>query len=211
MPFLPTNLQKIYPIGCSLSNYARSVKEKEWEFPSFRDCCPICFGKNCAKRNGFYTRVAIEKDGKEKDIPVARWECGRKGEVDDSADRTFSLLPHPLVPYRRYSAAVQYETFKQAAINGTKGALDALQPVLEGFCERTISFVILLFQAAFLLLLQAKFVPETHCWKEALIELVENYEGGLLGLIIAFYVAQHEFLLGNPSQHRKPRKKLKKA
>ncbi len=155
--------------------------------------------------------MAIEEDGEEKEILVPRWKCERKGDVLRCSDRTFSLLPHPLVPYRRYSAAVHYQAFKHAARGGTDAALDALQAVLNNLCGRSIAFMVVLFQAAFFLLVQAEFLQRTDSWQESLVNLVESYEGGLGALMIAFYAAEHEFLLGTPSQHRRRGKKHKRS
>lgn len=203
MPFSSAILQLQYKLQCSLSTYAALVKGKEWEFPSFDACCPICKAAGCARPHGFYVRPAVEGDGKGIDVPIMRGICHRKGKVDAHAHRTFSLLPHALVPYHRYCATVQYETFKQAVKGGTEGALDALQAVFDKFCERSIFFVILLFQAAFQFLVVSRFVEQTHQWQEALVALIDSYPGGLLELIVAFYAAEQEFLLGIPSQGRK--------
>lgn len=201
--FPKTNTQLQYRIDCSLSNYAALVERGEWEFPAFDECCPICGGEKCAVRHGSYSRPVIEEDGKQMDIRVMRYKCKRKRKVGAVAHRTFSLLPHRVIPYHRYSAAVVYQTFKHAVNGGTEGALDALQAIFEKLCERSVFFVVLLFQAAFHLLIAGKFVQQTHLWKEAVISLVEDYSGGLPELIVAFYAAEQQFLLGIPSQHRK--------
>jgi hypothetical protein len=203
------NLQVPYEIGCPLSTYVAQVSAKKWEFPSFRECCLICGAKDCAKRHGWYERRAVEEDGSELLIPVPRWRCGGKGNRPPGVHRTFSLLPDALVPYRRYCAKVQYATFRQEARGGVVGALDALQADIDGLCDVMVLSAVLLFQAAFFLLLRAGFVRETHGWKEALIELVDDYEGGLAALGSAFYAGQREFLLGMPSQGRRPGKKRK--
>ena len=201
MPF-PIKLQLQYKIDCPLSDYQKLIKEGKWSFPPFDGCCAICKAAGCAKRHGFYERVVVEGDGIPLEISVARYLCHRKGKVGAGRDQTFSLLPHVVIPYRRYSAPVHYEVFRRFVSGGVKEVLDDLQAVLENFCERTVFWMVLMFQVAFHLLMQAQFIESTERWQPALISLVDSYKRGLPGLMVDFYRAENRFLLGTPSQDR---------
>ncbi len=73
----------------------------------FSDECPLCGGKHCAVRIGFYYRWAIEIDFRSCTIiilliPVARYLCKQINKPKHK-HRTFSLLPDTLIPYSRIS------------------------------------------------------------------------------------------------------------
>jgi hypothetical protein len=75
----------------------------KWTFPSYSKCCPICKGKHCAIRIGFYFRYAYDSvSGTIILLPIARYLCQRKGKAPKNAHKTFSLLPAQLVPYCLY-------------------------------------------------------------------------------------------------------------
>ena len=179
------------------------MEKGDWEFPSYEGCCAICKAPGCAKRHGFYERGAEEEDGVLMQLPIARFLCDRKGKVDADAPLTFSLLPHVLIPYKRYTVPVAYESFKRFSHGGVKEVLDEMQAVLEKFCDRTVFWIVLMFQVAFHLLTQAEFIQPTERWHQAFISLVDSYQGGLPELMFSFYVAEGRFLLGTPSQNRK--------
>lgn len=81
----------------SLSEYYRAVKEDRWKFPSYKKRCPICGGRNCAEEHGEYNRQAFDENNRLiEDLPIKRYICKKKIV-------TFSLLPHQLVPYSKYS------------------------------------------------------------------------------------------------------------
>ena len=66
--------------------------------------CPLCGGNECAQFIGYYDRRVIDKNGTYyKAFPVARFLCNRKGSNPIVSHKTFSLLPHQLVPYTKYS------------------------------------------------------------------------------------------------------------
>lgn len=93
-----------YYIQSNLSVYCASTLTGRWEFPDFSDECPICGGKECAVRHGFYGRWGYSlKDRKLLYIPVPRYLCRKKGKSPPkSRHRTFSLLPSSLIPYHLY-------------------------------------------------------------------------------------------------------------
>jgi len=68
--------------------------------------------KGCAVRIGYYYRVAVVIGFRVYHaVPIARWRCRGKGHCKHP-HRTFSLLPHMLVPYQRYDIMFIYETVK---------------------------------------------------------------------------------------------------
>ncbi|MCI0605346.1 DUF6431 domain-containing protein [bacterium] len=179
------------------------MERNRWDFPSYEACCAICKGPGCAKFHGFYSREVTEENGQSLEIWIARYLCHRKGKVELAAHKTFSLLPHLVIPYRRYSAPTAYNFFKVSAEGGSSKALDHYQAVFESLCERTIFWMMLMFQVAFQLLLQAEFVEPADRWQSALVSMVESYSDGLSGMISDFYAAENQFLLGTASQKRR--------
>jgi hypothetical protein len=109
-----------------------------------------------------------------------------------------------LIPYKRYSAPVAYELFKVSFEGGARKVLDRYQAVYETLCERTMYWMLLMFQVAFHLLVQSQFVTPAEPWQNAFILMVENYSDGLLGLLVDFYAAENQFLFGTSSQKRMP-------
>lgn len=79
-----------------LLDYSIQVREKKFEFPSHRECCPICHCPNCAVGHGFYYRPAYTRDNRFiKKLPIKRGFCQKFGV-------TFSYLPQQLIPYSKY-------------------------------------------------------------------------------------------------------------
>jgi hypothetical protein len=77
------------------------VLNRNWEFPTFSSECPICGGKDCCVRIGYYYRYALSLElGVILNLPIARYLCRRKRKPK-LPDRTFSLLPDCLIPYVR--------------------------------------------------------------------------------------------------------------
>lgn len=94
-------IQLIYKINCNLSVYRKKTENNQWDFPDFTDKCPICHGKDCAVKHGFYLRLIIDLENKFFFfILIARYKCRRKQKPRNNlVDKTFSLLPHLLIPY----------------------------------------------------------------------------------------------------------------
>lgn len=124
-------IQIIYSIS-SLSTYCENVKEKIWGFPSFRECCPICHGQNCAVRIGFYYRRVTDIFSKESfTIPIARFKCNQLN-TPRIKDRTFSLLPDSLIPY--YSITIDTLMFiVMLKFTQSKTNIDILDILYEKF------------------------------------------------------------------------------
>jgi hypothetical protein len=78
----------------SLSDYYEKISRGIFDFlQAFKECCPICYAKNCAVRIGFYFRMAVDIETGliiEK-LMIIRFLCRRKGKPKIK-DRTFSLL-----------------------------------------------------------------------------------------------------------------------
>lgn len=91
--------------------YIATAQEK-YKFPDFSDLCPLCGGKNCAVRIGFYIRLKIVFYLKTySNVPIPRWLCRQKGPLK-SKHRTFSLLPTALIPYHSNDLNLVSETVK---------------------------------------------------------------------------------------------------
>jgi hypothetical protein len=103
-----TPIQLLYIIFEDLSNYKEKVELGLWEFPSFKDCCPLCEGSNCPKRIGYYDRGVMDVSGNDFRIDNARYLCNRKGPKNP-IHRTFSLLPHQLIPYLPYTVELTFK------------------------------------------------------------------------------------------------------
>jgi len=71
-----------------------------WPYP-----CPLCGAEGCAKFLQFYTRTTVYFGNTVyEDVPIGRFICCRLNpNVPPETHRTFSLLPHPLVPYSPYA------------------------------------------------------------------------------------------------------------
>lgn len=123
-------IQIYFSIYNSLSIYTEKVQAGKFNFPTFSECCPLCHGKDCAVRIGYYYRTVIHlgntiDESFVQEIPVARYLCREKQKRKHS-HKTFSLLPDTLIP--NYSITIDtlifilqlllnnnytsYETFK---------------------------------------------------------------------------------------------------
>lgn len=94
-------IQLIYRINCTLLEYREKTEKSIWKYPDFKKKCPICHGRNCAVRHGFYFRLIIDlKKRYFFFIRIIRYKCRRVQKPKNGLkDRTFSLLPHELIPY----------------------------------------------------------------------------------------------------------------
>ena len=96
-------IQIIFKLSTSLTKYQSEVNRGKYEFPDFSDSCPICDGYNCARFHGYYYRPVVTEEGiYYKSFPIARYKCRKTGNKK-AKHRTFSLLPHELLPYVKYS------------------------------------------------------------------------------------------------------------
>ena len=64
-----------------------------------------------------------------KNIPILRWKCRQKGPVK-SPHKTFSLLPHSLIPYHQYDVNTLLDTIRfsydeQHSLEDTKDFISA--------------------------------------------------------------------------------------
>jgi hypothetical protein len=61
--------------------------------------CPKCGGKFVV--NSYYSRIVIESDGSSLKIPIMQARCVEKG-----CGKTHAILPHFVMPYKRYATDV---------------------------------------------------------------------------------------------------------
>ena len=102
--------------------YQNAFFEKRIDFHRFIGAqCPLCGKEGCYRQIKEYYRFAIELfPFKKAKVPIARLLC-------KTTQRTFSLLPHQLIPYCQYTLAAMTQTllrvheFQQAGYNATSG------------------------------------------------------------------------------------------
>ena len=128
--------------------------------PGYRDCCPMCRGRDCAVRHGLYFRRLVDVDGRTYErFPVARFRCRRRGP-ERARDVTFSVLPTGVVPRRRFSLALM-SWMVEVVVNGKRTMRQALDEVAAGsrgeevvlLEELTLHRILLLFAAVYARLL----------------------------------------------------------
>ena len=96
--------------------------------PDYSDDCPLYHGKNCAVRIGHYVRKKMIVHNKTfNNVPIPRWKCRRKGHANFS-HKTFSLLPHPLVPYHQQDIELSLDTVKY--INSNEHSLEDIKELV---------------------------------------------------------------------------------
>lgn len=101
-----------------------------YEFPTYSHCCPICHGKNCCIRHGYYFRPVIDENGTFfKYFPIARYLCRRKGKAKIN-HRTFSLLPWQLIPYRKQVITFLLSVADYQSVHSKKETIDNFYPLI---------------------------------------------------------------------------------
>lgn len=120
-------IQIILNVDGNVSSYYNQVKNGTYEFPDYSHCCPICHGKECAIRHGYYFRQVIDEDGTFfKEFPITRYLCQRKGKAK-LKDRTFSLLPWQLIPYRKWTIELMFSIASYRSEHSIKESLDKFE------------------------------------------------------------------------------------
>lgn len=99
--------------------YQKAFFEGRIDFRRFIGAhCPLCGSKACYREITEYYRFAIDLfPFKKAKIPIARFLCV-------TTQRTFSLLPHQLIPYCQYTLAAMVRTLllvNEFQQNGSKG------------------------------------------------------------------------------------------
>jgi len=102
-------IQLQYIIAEDLSSYKEKLELGQWDFPAFKEYCPLCEGNNCPKRIGFYDRGVVDESGQHYRIKVVRYLCRRQGPIEP-LQCTFSLLPYQLIPYFSHTIEITVET-----------------------------------------------------------------------------------------------------
>jgi len=129
-------IQIIHKTSLSLTKYYVKVNRGDYEFPDFSDYCPICSSANCARFHGYYYRPVVTKEGiYYKDFPIRRYKCRNKGNKR-LKQVTFSLLPHELLPYVKYSVEFIFKILFDIYVHdmSEKSALD----IISQFCDEDI-------------------------------------------------------------------------
>jgi len=73
--------------------------------------CPKCAGK--LNVNSYYSRNVIESDGSSLKIPILQTKCQKK-----VCGKTHAILPHFVMPYKRYATEVVEGTISRCEENG---------------------------------------------------------------------------------------------
>lgn len=210
------SIQLLYIIFEDLSSYKEKVELRLWEFPRFKDCCPLCEGSNCPKRIGYYDRGVIDVSGNDYRIDNARYLCNRKGPKNP-IQRTFSLLPHQLIPYLPYTVELTfkiisfwleghsiYEVLEYASSLGVEESLQLSAStlyVLKGVVGKAFDKVVM----------QGEYDIEAQEALEGFIDACKGFHSqlkgtdlvGPLAISIDYYCRSGGcFLFGTPSQGR---------
>ena len=182
--------------------------------PSFDSACPLCGRPNCAKFLGNYHRTVVTEDGTRiNNFPVFRYKCTAQRRKPGQ-HRTFSLLPAPLIPYRRPS-----QNFVMTVMQGWIATQQTIDQKLErishllaaGSVAETLGASHGYDYAGLLLETGQKL----SLWKgisftdlTQIVNWIAAYCGGALALSLDYYAAHgsfkqnSQFLFGTPSQFR---------
>lgn len=124
-------------------------------FPTFFERCPICHGKDCAVRIGYYYRWVIELQINKQAIiflyiPIARYLCRKKNKQRIN-HLTFSLLPDSLIPYNCISIdlliyILQLLIEEDHPTSQALKKIDAMSPDACMISEKTIMHLFNLFE-----------------------------------------------------------------
>lgn len=198
----------------SLTEIHRQMVEGLLRRPSFAGACPLCKRPNCAKFLGNYHRTVVTEDGTRiNKFPVFRYQCtAQRRKLGQH--RTFSLLPAPLIPYRRPS-----QHFVMAVMKIWSDAQLTLDLRLErishlfaaGSAAETLGtshgydYAGLLLETGQKLSLW-KGIPFANLTQ--IVNWIVAYSGGAVALSLDYYAAHgsfkqnSQFLFGTPSQFR---------
>lgn len=127
---LTCKIQINLKLDVSLKTYLNQIENGTLDFPSYSHCCPLCHGKECCIRHGYYYRQVIDESGTFfKSFPIARYLCRRKGKAR-LKDLTFSLLPEQLIPYRKFSTAFLLAVAEFRSGHSISKSLEQFYPIL---------------------------------------------------------------------------------
>jgi hypothetical protein len=99
-------IQIKYKISITISAYFLLVSIKKHKFPDY-------------SKIGFYYRYIYDKEKKKLfKIPIQRYKCKQKNKKEcKGKHKTFSLLPYPVIPYKKYCIFITLEIAKKKHIN----------------------------------------------------------------------------------------------
>lgn len=203
-------MQISYNIYISISTYLNIASNNNWIFPNFNKKCPICGGKDCCVRIGFYYRYIYDSEShKLLYIPVARYLCRRKNKnfKNKKAHKTFSLLPSTIIPYHKYDIP--------AAIFIAEKRHKCEIPLLDIACEITVYFnqedescgissvvkYLKLFDSGTIKLSSCR---NNHKFNDLLftIDFFNRIRTCISRYTQAFFSKYNQFIFGTPSQSR---------
>ena len=189
----------------NISDYFHKALLDQWDYPSFKHECPICGGKDCAVRIGYYYRYSISLLlGKKFLIKVARYLCQRKNPhfKDKKAHRTFSLLPTECIPYHQYDRDYLLSIAKNCYLEG-KSRIDIVASLGESsyssFDVGHIFGYLMIFQTT-CLKLSVYFNDTSFHDPPFTIDFLSKQK--LSDFIVLFYKKSGRFVFGTPSQSR---------
>lgn len=93
--------------------------------------CPKCGGKLVV--NSYYSRIVIESDDSSLKIPIMQTRC-----VEKACGRTHAILPHFVMPYKRYAVSVVESSILSFEENGglKYGDCPAEEKTIRGWKEQ---------------------------------------------------------------------------
>ena len=113
-------IQLTFFIQTSIALYLEQIANEMYPIPDYSQCCPLCNGVDCAVFYRVYDRkMVIIKLTNYYDFPIICMKCHGKGEIQ-SKHKSFSLLPHMLLPYRKTDINTMVETLKYQQTGKTK-------------------------------------------------------------------------------------------
>jgi hypothetical protein len=209
-------IQLQYIIAEDLSSYKERVELGQWDFPAFRQCCPLCDGSNCPKRIGYYDRGVVDESGQRYRINIARYLCRRKGPIEP-LQSSFSLLPYQLIPYLSHTIEITLETvsfwLEDNSILDVQDYASSLglEVPLEIGTSTLYRLKELVKEAFDKAVIQGDYKAEVEGGLEGFIECCKGFHyqsesweiAGPLAICVDYYNRSGgDFLLGSPSQQR---------
>ena len=98
------------------------MRDGTFKYPDFSGRCPLCGGKNCAVKTGFYSRKCLIIHGcAYYEVKIQRYKCQRI-RTENTYHKTFSLLPHSAIPYCQHDQNLMLETVLHSTDNTIENA-----------------------------------------------------------------------------------------
>jgi len=105
-------MQLKHYIPISIKLYIKQVEDGSYQYPDYSACCPLCNGVDCPiPLKPYHRKCVIINYITYYNFPIIRLLCCMKGDILPK-DRTFSLLPSMLTPYRQSDLKMMHDTLK---------------------------------------------------------------------------------------------------